>query len=104
MESFFSSLKTERRAHGQEGVPVYQSRADVFNYIERLYNPTRRQLKLGWSVRLSSRSLGRCPRNRQQPMAQVSSIEPANMLASSDTVGPPADSTSTNTARLTSAS
>lgn len=41
MESFFSSLKTERRAHGQEGVPMYPSRADVFNYIERLYNRMR---------------------------------------------------------------
>ena len=39
MESFFSSLKTERTAR-----KVYrsreQARADVFDYIERFYNPT----------------------------------------------------------------
>ena len=41
MESFFSSLKTERIAR-----KVYrfreQARADVFDYIERFYNPRRR--------------------------------------------------------------
>lgn len=41
MESFFSSLKTERTAR-----KVYrsreQARSDVFDYIERFYNPTRR--------------------------------------------------------------
>jgi transposase InsO family protein len=41
MESFFSSLKTERTAR-----KVYRSRdqakADVFDYIERFYNPKRR--------------------------------------------------------------
>ena len=40
MESFFSSLKTERTAR-----KVYrsrkQARSDVFDYIERFYNPTR---------------------------------------------------------------
>ena len=46
MESFFSSLKTERRAR-----KVYRARdaarADVFDYIERFYNPRRRHSKLG---------------------------------------------------------
>lgn len=41
MESFFSSLKTERIAR-----KVYRSReearADIFDYIERFYNPKRR--------------------------------------------------------------
>lgn len=41
MESFFSSLKTERTTR-----KVYrsrkQARSDVFDYIERFYNPTRR--------------------------------------------------------------
>lgn len=45
MESFFSSLKTERTAR-----KVYrtrgQARADVFDYIERFYNPTRRHSTL----------------------------------------------------------
>ena len=39
MESFFSSLKTERTTR-----KVYRTRnaaqADVFDYIERFYNPT----------------------------------------------------------------
>jgi putative transposase len=47
MESFFSSLKTERRAR-----KVYrsreQARADVFDYIERFYNPTHRHSTLGY--------------------------------------------------------
>ena len=47
MESFFSSLKTERTAR-----KVYRTRdaarADVFDYIERFYNPTRRHSTLGY--------------------------------------------------------
>jgi len=47
MESFFSSLKTERAAR-----KVYrardEARADVFDYIERFYNPRRRHSKLGY--------------------------------------------------------
>jgi len=47
MESFFSSLKTERTAR-----KVYrtreQARADVFDYIERFYNSTRRHSTLGY--------------------------------------------------------
>jgi putative transposase len=43
MESFFSSLKTERT--GPQGLPDARSEAsgsDVFDYIERFYNPTQR--------------------------------------------------------------
>jgi putative transposase len=47
MESFFSSLKTERTA-----AKVYrtrdEARADVFDYIERFYNPKRRHSTLGY--------------------------------------------------------
>ncbi|PZX48754.1 putative transposase [Cereibacter changlensis] len=47
MESFFSSLKTERIAR-----KVFrtrdEARADVFDYIERFYNPRRRHSKLGY--------------------------------------------------------
>lgn len=47
MESFFSSMKTERIAR-----KVYrsreQARADVFDYIERFYNPRRRHSTLGY--------------------------------------------------------
>ena len=47
MESFFSSMKTERVAR-----KVYrtrsQARADVFDYIETFYNPKRRHSTLGY--------------------------------------------------------
>jgi putative transposase len=47
MESFFSSLKTERLAR-----KVYRThdaaRADVFDYIERFYNPRRRHSAIGY--------------------------------------------------------
>lgn len=47
MESFFSSLKTERTSR-----KVYRSRtdarSDVFDYIERFYNTTRRHSTLGY--------------------------------------------------------
>jgi putative transposase len=47
MESFFSSLKTERTSRC-----IYQTRdqarEDVFDYIERFYNPRRRHSTLGY--------------------------------------------------------
>lgn len=47
MKSFFSSLKTERTAR-----KMYRSRdeakADVFDYIERFYNPKRRHSTVGY--------------------------------------------------------
>ena len=47
MERFFSSLKTERTAR-----KVYrsgkQARADMFDDIERCYNPSRRHSTLGY--------------------------------------------------------
>jgi len=47
MESFFSSMKTERIAR-----KVYRTReeirGDVFDYIERFYNPVRRHSTLGY--------------------------------------------------------
>ncbi|NKE46314.1 IS3 family transposase [Roseomonas frigidaquae] len=47
MESFFSSLKTERLAR-----KIYRTRdaawAEVFDYIERFYNPTRRHSAIGY--------------------------------------------------------
>jgi len=47
MESFFSSLKTERTA-GRTYRTREQLRSDVFDYIERFYNPTRRHSTLGY--------------------------------------------------------
>ena len=47
MESFFSSLKTERTAAKTYRTRT-QAKADVFDYIERFYNPTRRHSTLGY--------------------------------------------------------
>jgi putative transposase len=47
MESFLSSLKTERTARKVYRILV-QGRADVFDYIERFYNPRKRHSKLGY--------------------------------------------------------
>lgn len=47
MESFFSTLKTERTARQQ--YPTRDAaRADVFDYLERFYNPIRRHSTLGY--------------------------------------------------------
>ena len=47
MESFFSSLKTERTAR-KIYRPRNEARADVFDYIERFCNPRRRHSKPGY--------------------------------------------------------
>jgi len=56
MESFFSSLKTERTSRKR-----YRSRdeakADVFDYTERFYNPTRRHSTLGYLSPMSYEKL-----------------------------------------------
>jgi putative transposase len=47
MESFFSSLKTER-VNRKVYATRDQAKADVFDYIERFYNPVRRHSTLGY--------------------------------------------------------
>jgi len=47
MESFFSSLKTERTDRRTYRT-CDEARADVFDYIERFYNPKRRHSTLGY--------------------------------------------------------
>jgi putative transposase len=47
MESFFSSLKIERTARRTYRTRD-QARADVFDYIERFYNPRRRHSTVGY--------------------------------------------------------
>jgi putative transposase len=47
MESFFSSLKTERTARRTYRTRD-EARADVFDYVERFYNPKRRHSTLGY--------------------------------------------------------
>ena len=46
LESFFSSLKTERTSRKHYATRD-EARADVFDYIERFYNPRRRHSTLG---------------------------------------------------------
>jgi putative transposase len=47
MESFFSSLKTERVSRKRYRTRV-QAKADVFDYIECFYNPKRRHSTIGY--------------------------------------------------------
>ena len=47
MESFFSSLKTER-TNRRHYATRDEARGDVFDYIERFYNPRRRHSTLGY--------------------------------------------------------
>lgn len=47
MESFFSTLKTERLSRKQYRTRD-ELRADVFDYIERFYNPKRRHSTIGY--------------------------------------------------------
>jgi putative transposase len=47
MESFFSTLKIERLSR-RHYLTRNQLRADVFDYIERFYNPLRRHSTLGY--------------------------------------------------------
>src|SRR4249919_4371511 len=47
MESFFSSLKIERTARKTYRTRD-QAKADVFDYIERFYNPRRRHSTIGY--------------------------------------------------------
>ncbi len=55
MESFFSSLKTERTAAKMYRTRA-QAKADVFDYIECFYNPRRRHsTRWGISVPWSSK-------------------------------------------------
>lgn len=47
MESFFSSLKTERTSRRTYRMRA-AARAEMFEYIERFYNPVRRHSTLGY--------------------------------------------------------
>src|SRR3954466_9328 len=69
MESFFSSLKTER-IERKTYRTRNEARADVFDYIERFYNATRRHSTIGYvspvEFAQAGISLTWCPSNRQQ--------------------------------------
>jgi putative transposase len=70
IESFFSSLKTERTSRRQYATRD-EARADVFDYIERFYNPRRRHSTLGQvspdQFEKAWKSLGLCPGKRGNP-------------------------------------
>jgi len=53
MESFFSSLKTERTKRKTYRTRN-EARADVFDYIKRFYNDVRRHSTIGYLSLLSS--------------------------------------------------
>ena len=79
MESFFSSLKVERVARKTYRTRD-QARADVFDYIERFYNPRRQALDDRLSqpdgVRTEGAiSLGWCLPNRQRLKGHLDRIE-----------------------------
>ena len=59
MESFFSSLKTERTS-GKVYRTRDAARADVFDYIERFYNPRRRHSTLGYLSPVAYEERMRC--------------------------------------------
>ena len=61
MESCFSSLKTERTASRDE------AKADVFDYIERFYNPKRRHSTIGHTSPHGVREAGWIGWSRCQP-------------------------------------
>ena len=73
MESFFSSMKTERI-----GRKTYQTRnhakADVFDNFERFYNPTRRHSTLGY---LSPIDFEKQAHVAQLPVHETGSSSPA---------------------------
>lgn len=64
MESFFSTLKTERTSRKRYRTRD-EVRADVFDYIERFYNPRRRHSTLGQvspdQFEKTRATLGECP-------------------------------------------
>jgi hypothetical protein len=48
MESFFSLLKAERTPATRPTGRATKARADVFDYIERFYDPKRRHATIGY--------------------------------------------------------
>ncbi len=88
MESFFSSLKTERVA-GKIYRTRDQARADVFDYIERFYNPQRRHSTIGYLSPMGVREDQRRELNRvstkpaaSQSLSIAESCSPNGLSAS----------------------
>ncbi len=75
MESFFSSLKTERIRRKTYRTRD-EARADVFDYIERFYNPKRRHSTIGYLSPMEFESqvglVSKCHSNRVQATQSTS--------------------------------
>lgn len=70
MEVFFSTLKLER-AHRRRYRNRDEACADLFDYIERFYNPPRKYSTLGYispaEFERRFASQGKCPEKRVKP-------------------------------------
>jgi transposase InsO family protein len=88
MESFFSSIKTERTARKTHRTRD-EAKADVFDYIECFYNPKRRHSTIGYmsyGVReVGGISLDGCHPNRVQASETISHWEITPLWAGSST-------------------
>ena len=77
MESFFSTLKTERTA-----IKVYrtrnEARADMFDYIERFCNPRRRHSKLGYLSPMEFEAHGEGPEMEEDQKTIRGIVFPTN--------------------------
>ena len=85
MESFFSSLKTERTARKTYRTRD-QAKADVFDYIECFYNPKRRHSTIGYLRSRGVRnadgiSLAGCQPNRVQAKLTSCNLHFSNSLS-----------------------
>jgi putative transposase len=63
MESFFSTLKIER-CNRRRYTSRDEAPADIFDYVERFYNPVRRADTPRWATSARSRSNGRQQQER----------------------------------------
>jgi len=60
MESFFSTLKSERTSR-KNNQSHDEARADLFDYVERLYKPKRRHSTLGYLSPVDYEKMARSP-------------------------------------------
>jgi putative transposase len=86
MESFFSSLKTERIARKTYRTRN-QARADMFDYVERFYNPTRRHSTLGYLSPMDYERQAQLAQPRVHRTGSSSHIRSASAHASMEEAG-----------------
>jgi transposase len=86
MESFFSSLKTERTGRKTHRTRD-EARADVFDYIERFYNPKRSHSTIGYTPATSRVSLNLEPAASAKRLMTVPGIGPIISTATVAAIG-----------------